>query len=459
MRVLLGLSAALASSLGLAALGPRYGGELVVGLPGPPPGTRARAPADAASRAVRRATHETLLGIGPDGLPEPALATSWHSAASGSEWTLLIAEGLRFHDGEAVDGPAAVRSLRSFLRERSPGAQVLAESLEGGVAFASAASEALPGLSAPDATRLVLRLTAPRARPFAPLASGGASIVSGNGAGCGPFVPTGARPGPQGWRLAAFSGHRAGRPFLDAVTLRFGDASGHAGSPEDGGLDLVPGAGVGAPAAALLLHLDAAHPVLAVAATRRALAGAFDRAGLARFAPGAAATPSLLPSALLPPLPWPDGGSVPRVAGRLRLVVDRGIAPAISQRVAAHLTGAGFDVEVLAVRAGDLWEARADARLLLWLPEVPEPGIALRELADHTHAAQTHAPGLAAAALERDEDRRRRRLHEIGNALLFEAELIPLLDLPVSYAARAGVHGARVDAAGALRLDEAWLEP
>jgi ABC-type transport system substrate-binding protein len=48
---------------------------------------------------------------------EPCLATSWASSEDHKTWTLQIREGVKFHDGAALDGAAVVAS---FERQRDP---------------------------------------------------------------------------------------------------------------------------------------------------------------------------------------------------------------------------------------------------------------------------------------------------------------------------------------------------
>jgi hypothetical protein len=66
---------------------------------------------------------------------------------------------------------------------------------------------------------------------------------------------------------------------------------------------------------------------------------------------------------------------------------------------------------------------------------------------------------LVAASRELDLDRRRAILHAAEAALRDQAKLIPVASVPVSFRARAGVHGLRVDLSGRLVLEDAWREP
>ena len=95
----------------------------------------------------------------------------------------------------------------------------------------------------------------------------------------------------------------------------------------------------------------------------------------------------------------------------------------------------------------------------MWSPEVAEAGLALAELAALAHPGPAARGELAAALDESDPSRRRARLHRAEAALRSEWVLVPLASVPVSYRTRAGVHGAVVDLAGRLVLEDAWVEP
>jgi hypothetical protein len=102
----------------------------------------------------------------------------------------------------------------------------------------------------------------------------------------------------------------------------------------------------------------------------------------------------------------------------------------------------------------------AEARLLLWSPEVPEAALALEELASLAPAAPPAArAALDEAAAEPDVDRRRALLHRAEGALRTEHVLVPLSAVPVAFGGGRGVHDFDVDLAGRLVLEDAWVEP
>ncbi|HET9315764.1 MAG TPA: ABC transporter substrate-binding protein [Vicinamibacteria bacterium] len=61
---------------------------------------------------------EPLVRMRAGPAPEPGLAESWHSP-SPDETVFRLREGIRFHDGAPLDGPAVVESLERARRSRS----------------------------------------------------------------------------------------------------------------------------------------------------------------------------------------------------------------------------------------------------------------------------------------------------------------------------------------------------
>ncbi len=444
-----------------AALGPRYGGELTVGVLDLPPTVEPAVPRGPAARLLAGLVGEGLVGGGEGGIATPSLAESWAASATGREWTLTLRPAARFHDDTPLTSEATVRSLRRFLRGPGAAAAHLAETLEGGPAFRLRTNEDLPGLSAPDPRRVVLRTDGPRALPLLPLASPAAAITSLTGAAAGPFVPTVVLPGRR-VVLTAFGGHARGRPYLDRVqVVAVPDAPALHAELRAGRIDLAPGEpGVSALAATLLLMLDPAHPPFDRPEGRAAVAGAIDRVEMAsKLIPGGDPAPFLLVPGLLPAL----GAEPPRVRATLRgtltMAVGKDVPPLLSQRVVAHLVTLGLTVRVVPGNPATVPEVTASARLLLWSPEVPEAGLALEELAAQAPYPSGARALLAAAAHELDLDRRRVLLYRAEADLRAENRLVPLGSVPLAFGGRPGVHGPRVDLTGRLCLEDAWIEP
>jgi ABC-type transport system substrate-binding protein len=449
-----------------AALGPRYGGELTLGVVRLPRSWEPRAPHDLAERLVLSLVHETLVSVGPLGLPAPGLARSFGGAASGREWTLTLGENLFFHDGKPLTSKEAVESLRRFLRSPSVAAARLAEGLEGGTRFRSGASEELPGIGTPDASRIVLRYREASALPLAALASPAAAVTTPGGVASGPFVPA-APVSARGLVLSAFGAHVRGRPYVDRVHLL--------ATPEPGALDAefqagrigiaLGSSGGTSLGATLLLVLDPQRPPFDRLEARAAVASTIDGRDLVKhLILGGDSTPCLLSPGLLAPLPAPPPPpSEPRqvaATGALVMRVGRDVAPLVSQRIVAYLGQLGLRVEAEPAEAATLLgRNEAHLRLLLWSPEVAEAGLALEELQALGPPLPEAADALAAAARERDLDRRRPLLHRAESALRRQFVLIPLASAPIPFRSQRGVHGLRVDGGGRLLLEDAWLEP
>ena len=439
----------------LPALGPRYGGELRVTLADAPAAVEPAVPRTPGERLLAALVHETLLGVDEEGRPRPALAQAWSAAAEGREWTLRLSPA-SFHDGTPATTADAVRSLRRFLRSPSLAAAHLARGIEGGEAFRRASTESLPGLAALDDTRLTLRFAARAALPLAALASPAAGVVSARGAGAGPFVPT-TPPSVRGLSATAFAGHVRGRPFLDVVRLAVALSR-----AEEAKGDVAWGPpGFGPDSGLLLLVLDPAAAPFTDARARAAAAQSVDRASLARhFLAGGTPAEVLLAPPLLPP--WPPAptppSAAPAVQGRVVLRVASDVPATASQRVVAHLSALGLDVQALPTSAASLASA-GGSRLFIWYPEVAEAGLALEELdAMAGSSPEVRAP-LDAAETERDADRRRAWLQRAEDALRATHVLVPLARMPLPLSPRAGIHGLRATATGALVAEDAWTEP
>jgi peptide/nickel transport system substrate-binding protein len=475
----------LAAGAAFAALGPRYGGVLRVGVLELPAGFEPASPDSPGARLVGALVHATLVDVGPEGLPTPGLVSTWTSAAGGREWTLTLDPGARFHDDTPVTSDDALRSLRRFLRSPSPAAAWLAEGLDGGAAFRAKRTSALPGLTNPDARRLVLRFAEAQALPLAPLASPLAAITSASGLGCGPFVATSNVPGRQA-TLNAFGGHVRGRPYLDEVNvLALRDAPALRAELAGGRLDVALdpsvapaptttaapagdwGAGATAVesaahprAAVLLLALDPTHTPFNRPEARAALQALIDRPALVRhFVPGGEAWAALVPPSLLSGFPAPPAAAPAPVSGRLSLVVARDVPQAVSQRLVALLSDGGFDVRVDVRGPLEARRAPADARLLLFVPEVAEAGLALHEIAALGPVVPEAVEALAAARVEPDLDRRRAWLLAAEQALRADDARLGLAAVPLEAVAGRGLHGLRVDGAGRLLVEDAWREP
>lgn len=114
-----------------ADMAPEYGGELVVlfeaesdtwDIPG----------ANCASSCitVMRSVADPMMIVNSDGEPEPFLLESMTSNEDFTEWTLVMRDGVTFHDGTPADGAAVQRSLVEMASGLLQG-QVLVDLVEG----------------------------------------------------------------------------------------------------------------------------------------------------------------------------------------------------------------------------------------------------------------------------------------------------------------------------------------
>jgi len=97
----------------------QYGGRLVVALRTEPRTLNPVATVDAPSGDVIARMHGDLIHINRlSQLTEPALATSWTTAAGGREYTLRLRKGLRFSDGHPFDADDVLFTFQVLLDER-----------------------------------------------------------------------------------------------------------------------------------------------------------------------------------------------------------------------------------------------------------------------------------------------------------------------------------------------------
>lgn len=101
---------------------PQSGGRLKVGVAGGGASDTldAHDPTDNVDIARNHALYAALMRFGNDGTIEPYLAESLEPNEDGTEWTLVLKEGLTFHDGTPVTTEAVVYSLQRILDPDNP---------------------------------------------------------------------------------------------------------------------------------------------------------------------------------------------------------------------------------------------------------------------------------------------------------------------------------------------------
>ncbi len=111
---------------------PKQGGTLIMGIGGGET-TDTLDPGLADSPVpfnVIRQWGDTLVNVTPDGQIEPRLAESFSSNADGSEWTFVIRQGVKFHDGSDMTADDVVATYKRHSDENSKsGAQGIMKSI------------------------------------------------------------------------------------------------------------------------------------------------------------------------------------------------------------------------------------------------------------------------------------------------------------------------------------------
>ncbi|MFP3953628.1 MAG: ABC transporter substrate-binding protein [Candidatus Acetothermia bacterium] len=87
---------------GLAAEEPKYGGELIAGISADPVGFDPHKTSAYSSFEVLENVYNTLVTVGDDLTPQPAIAKSWEVSEDGLTWTFHIREGIKFHNGRTL---------------------------------------------------------------------------------------------------------------------------------------------------------------------------------------------------------------------------------------------------------------------------------------------------------------------------------------------------------------------
>ncbi|MBI1299679.1 hypothetical protein GC175_32545 [bacterium] len=95
--------------------GPMTGGALVFGLATEPVTLDPAAAFYIAERLVLMNIFDTLVTMAPDGSLHPGLATEWTSNDDGTEFTFTLRQDVTFHDGEAFNADAVLNAFDRVL--------------------------------------------------------------------------------------------------------------------------------------------------------------------------------------------------------------------------------------------------------------------------------------------------------------------------------------------------------
>jgi ABC-type transport system substrate-binding protein len=438
--LLLGISAS-------AETRPQYGGTLRTTTRIAPasldPADRTQADS-LARRNLGGLIFDTLVVMDNRGRLQPALATSWKAEPGNQRWQFWLRRGVKFHDGS----PLTPEAIAASLRVANPAWSILA-AVDSVIIERDAA--------APD-------LGAELARPRNEIAKRG---PGGSVTGTGPFHVTDWQAGKK-LALAAEEGYWAGRPFLDAIEIEMGKNSrdqlialelGKADvtevAPEQAHRAATEGRRVltSSPVELMALVFARDRQSPEDGKLRDALALSIDRASIGSVVLQGAGEPS---GAILPS--WVSGYafvfSVEQNLSRARqeraeirqgptwtLGYDTAdaLARVIAERVALNSRDAGLTLQATTSANADVHLARIALGSL-------NPRVALTTVAA-IMGTPTPKPGSGST-----ED-----LYQAENAMLQTQRLIPLFQLPASYALNSSVQDWDQDRDGRWHLEDVWL--
>jgi ABC-type transport system substrate-binding protein len=438
---------------------------------------------------------ETLVRLRAGTLrPEGVLATAW-ATPDQRVWTLTLREGVVFHDGAPFDAAAVAANL-AHLRQQL----------------------AFPGRAEPLGPHVVeITLDRPNAALPSTLSQPFFAMQSPKRLGSQPEIPVGTGPfrfaaaAPGLVELAAWDGHRAGRPRIGRLVFRrFPDERALASALASGEADV--SAALGPDRAAELresaaVTLDAQTGLsltfLAVnnerepfsdVRVRRALSRAIDRAALVRemLAGHAVRAHAALPPMLL----GPDTRARELVLdrdGARRLLADARVPPGFATtltvsraprpylpeplRAAARIRDDLAEVGLAVVlREAASWAehvaitSRGDFELALlgWRADTLDPNDFLTALVDSSSIGTTNRSRYRSAAMDgllkraRQDNTPRARLalyRQAQELVQNDLPFVPLYHSSVFTAYRRALRGLVIGPTGVLRYDKAWKQP
>jgi len=401
-----------------------------------------------ARRSVMMLMFDTLVAIDNNARIQPSLALSWESAPGFRRWQVHLRHGVKFDDGTPLTAEIAAASLRSA----NPSWKVHADGDSVVIEFESADPELLAELA------LARNAIAKRNNDARP-------------SGTGPFYAVDWEPGKR-LTLAAQENYWGGRPFLDRIEIEMGmNFRDQLTALELGKADLVEAApeqvhrvslqGLRIATSqpdellALLFSRDAVSPEEKT--LREALALSIERGSIRSVLLQGAGQPaaSLLPN-------WMSGygfvfstdanlqqarSDCEQVRATLHSIPtwtlgydgSDALARVIAERIALNARDAGLSLQPTTA-------ATADLRLVRIPLASANPWVALGNLAA---LMETPVAKHIGGSIE--------ELYAAEQSLLAAQRLIPLLHLPVSYAAAVNLNGLQIRPDGTWNLAGAWL--
>ncbi|WP_457967105.1 ABC transporter substrate-binding protein [Arthrobacter sp. D1-29] len=164
---------------------------------------------------VLKAVYDPLVVNDDNFVAQPALATSWEVNSGATQWTISLREGVKWHDGSDFTSKDVVYTISRWLDPKT------GSSLNG---YLSPYLD-IGGVSAPDASTIVLTLKQPNsvlmqtlgANPTSQIIKDGATDFSGaNVVGTGPFKLTSWNPGTS-WKAVRNDAYWGEAAYLDGI--------------------------------------------------------------------------------------------------------------------------------------------------------------------------------------------------------------------------------------------------
>jgi peptide/nickel transport system substrate-binding protein len=481
------------SALALLALLSAAPDALVVGTLADPVSLDPHRATDLVSAAVIANVCEPLVRYRSDGSrAEGVLATAWATVDARS-WTFTLRNGVRFHDGAALDAAAVVANLEDLRQERS---------------FAGRAQAAGPAVVTVTLDRPNAALLATLSQPFFCMQSPRELRTRSPGrlSGTGPFQLHAVRRGEVELRAAA--SHWAGPPRLQRVIFRRlpgedallsallrgeVDVTSALGQHRlealrnhgDVSLDSQTGLNIA------FLSVNNERKTLADRQVRQAIARTIDRPALVKEVLGGHGEPARNP---LPPSIWGFSSrtkelSLDRAAAR-RLLTAAGLAdgfdttlmvvdaprpylPApldIAGRLRDDLERVGIRAKLREVATWSDYLARAtrgdyDLALMGWQADTVDPNDFLSVLLGSEYVGTTNRSRYKSPAMDallkqgrrgRDPKERAASYREAQSLFQKDMPWVPLYHVSVFTAYRRSVRGLAAGPTGIPRYDKVW---
>lgn len=437
----------LAALLAGAETRPQYGGTLHIAthetftLLDPAQAPQPESPTQA---NLTQLIFETLVTVDQHGIAQPALAISWQLSPDNRRWRLQLRPGVKFHDGAALTAEIAAAVLRSA----NPSWNLAVDNDSIIVARETAGPSILAELALPR------NAIFHRGQDGTPI-------------GTGPFRIADWQPGKR-LSLAAYDDYWGGRPFLDSIQIELGESfREELPAFQSGKADIIevpPDQAQRLPVDRRSICSSSPMELLALVFThdaqspeekllRQALALSIDRNSIGSVLLQGAGQPagSLLPN-------WMTGyafvfsteadlpharrliSQVPIPTWALGYDNTDSLSRLIAERIALNARDVGLSVQPVTT-------PDPDVRLIRIFLESANPSLALEGLTAFT--------GMPIPAMQGDSIE---EVYAAEQSLLATERILPLLHLPIVYAASPPLKNAKVNKNGIWNLADAWLE-